>query len=354
MGQNMEPCGKVIVLTAAGTYAIAVVRICGSGVEEFLQRHFSRPLRKDQAVHGILRDGGKDLDDPVVLWNQAAQAADICTHGGRWVVHSVVELACREGFEPVDAGLPLPDEAVDAQSMIEREIQQYLPMARTREAIRTLLNQKDAWAALDDSLVSSSAILADKSLYWLLHAPRVAIIGIPNAGKSTLANALFDRDRNIVSDAPGTTRDYVEDFANLGGLPVKLLDTPGLRHSTDSIEAEAIQLSREPIASADLQILLIDSTQDPAPQTDLIDQYPSAMVVGAKTDLASLPPAMLKKARAQTDIAGEVVPLRISARSGEGLSNLNLAIRRHFGCEVLPHSRPCAWTDRQRQLLNRT
>lgn len=336
----MQSSGKVMILTAAGVSAIAVVRICGRGASAFLQRHFSAALRPSRPTYGRLTDGEKELDDPVVLWNETAQSADICTHGGRWVVHSVVELARREGFELVDAGPPLPAEAVDGENDLEREILQHLPLARTIEAIRTLLNQKEAWSRLPTTAESRTSMLADRSLHWLLHPPRIAIIGIPNAGKSTLANVLFGRDRNIVADTPGTTRDYTEDFANLSGLPVTLVDTPGLRHSTDPIEMEAIELSREAIASADLQVLLLDPTQEPTAQEELVVLHPNAMAILGKADVAS--------PRSWPSAA-----LRISAKTDVGLPDLDLAIRRHFGCDVLPHDRPCIWTDRQRQLLTK-
>ncbi len=352
----MQPSGKVMILTATGVSAIAVVRICGTGASAFLQRHFTAALRPGRPIYGHLTDGEKELDDPVVLWDELTQSADICTHCGRWVVHSVVELARREGFEFVDAKPPLPVESVDAADVFEGEILQYLPLARTKEAIRTLLNQRDAWSHLPTTSEAQATILADRSLHWLLCPPRIAIIGIPNAGKSTLANALFGRDRNIVADTPGTTRDYVEDFANLSGLPVTLVDTPGLRCSTDAIEMEAIELSREPIASADLQILLLDPTQGSAAQEDLIIGHPGAVLVVGKADVAASSSFGVQPSgcSSQAPSTKHQAPLAISAKTGTGLPDLDLVIRRHFGCEVLPHNRPCIWTDRQRQLLTQT
>ena len=98
------------------------------------------------------------------------------------------------------------------------------------------------------------AILADRSLWWLLHPPRVAIVGRPNVGKSTLANQLFARERSITADLPGTTRDWVGELADVNGLAVMLVDTPGLRDAADPIERAAIAGARGQIAAADLVV----------------------------------------------------------------------------------------------------
>ena len=328
---------QVAILTAQGAAAIAVVRLCGSEAGSFLRSHFSSALRNGVPVHGRLMNGSREIDDPLVVWDEAGQTADICTHGGSWIVHEVVELARRDGFDFLDAAAPLPGMAVDADDGLEREIIQYLPLARTREAIETLLNQRMAWQALLSGEVGEAQkqqALQDKSLQYLLNPPRIVIIGVPNAGKSTLANVLFRHDRSIVADMPGTTRDYVEDFANLGGLPVRLIDTPGLRSDADEIEKEAVSISREQIVSADLCIVLFDPTQRGETQDNLLALYPDAVVVNAKAELA---------------ITRE--GLAISAKTGQGIAGLEIAIRRRFHCETLPHGRPCAWTDRQRLLL---
>lgn len=329
------PANKVIILTAPGVSALAAIRLRGAGVRAFMGAHFTRALQDGAATYGRLVDGPVELDDPVVAWDERTQTADVFTHGGRWVVRSVVELAVREGFELEDASLPLDELAVDSDEVLVGEILRYLPMVRTREAISTLLAQRQAWAELDWSDTALlRAALEDRSLHWLLHPPRVAIIGVPNAGKSTLANAIFRQERSIVADVPGTTRDYVEQHADLSGLAVVLVDTPGLRHSGDALEMMAIGNSADQIESADLRIVLLDPTQEMPPQLDVAQRYRDALLVSGKSDL--------KK--------GEQ-GLMISAATRIGLDELELAIRRRFGCETLPHGRCCAWTQRQRDLL---
>src|SRR6185503_2714425 len=99
--------------------------------------------------------------------------------------------------------------------------------------------------------------------WWMLHPPRVAIVGEANVGKSTLANQLFAQERSITADLPGTTRDWVGEVANVDGLPVTLVDTPGVRETADEVEREAIARSGEQVAAADLILLVLDATRLP-------------------------------------------------------------------------------------------
>jgi tRNA modification GTPase len=108
----------------------------------------------------------------------------------------------------------------------------------------------------------------------------VAIVGAPNVGKSTLLNRLAGRDAAITSAMAGTTRDVIEVRMDLGGLPVTLLDTAGLREAADEIEEIGVQRARDRAAGADLRIHLVAPGQAP-----LIDPLPGDLVVQAKSDL---------------------------------------------------------------------
>ena len=339
-------CGRAILLTPPGAGAIAVVRIAGTGVSSFLRTHFSKPAREGRCVHGELLDGGRVVDDPVVVLHRGGTVADVNLHGGPWVVRSVLEVARRAGFEVVDRpDAPLPDEAVDAGAEFGREVLRYLPLARTDLAARALLAQEDAWLTFRRSPASGpdiTSIRDDRSLYWLLHPPRVAIVGVPNAGKSTLANQLFAQERSITADAPGTTRDWVGEIANVDGLAVMLVDTPGLRATSEAIENEAIERARGEIGRADLVVLVLDVTQPRAPrQAELEQAYPGALCVLNKMD----------RAPAWDASAGAV---RTVATSGQGVALLRAAVRRHFlGPRPFEPTRPRWWTERQRHVLDR-
>jgi tRNA modification GTPase len=142
----------------------------------------------------------------------------------------------------------------------------------------------------------------------------VAILGAPNAGKSSLLNALVGRDAAIVSARAGTTRDVVEARLDLGGVPVTLADTAGLREASDEIEAEGVRRALLRAEAADLRLLVFAADAAPDPDT-LALVAPGALVVANKTDLAPAPAAI-----------GGVAPLPVSVRTGDGLAALRTAL----------------------------
>jgi small GTP-binding protein len=318
--------------------AIAVVRLCGPGVREFLDRFFSKPAAPGRCVHGELRDGEEVIDDPVVVLALDGSWADVCLHGGAWVVAATLELAGRAGFAVVEnSGPPLPPAALlDAPSLIEREVLAHLPLARTDLALRVLLEQPEAWrAGLAGQDIQK--VLQDWSLWWLLHPPQVVIVGEPNVGKSTLANQLFGRERSITADLAGTTRDWVGETANIDGLAVRLIDTPGITgaEAQDPIEAAAIAASQAQIARSELVLFVLDATRLPRRAGDRA----SALWVVNKCDQA---PAW------NFSSLGAV---EISARDGRGMDTLRRRIGQFFGVEVPMAMRMRWWTQEQRQRL---
>jgi small GTP-binding protein len=325
---------RAMLLTPPGVGAIAVVRLRGPATEAFLREHFSKSAEPGRCVHGTLRDGDRIIDDPVIVLSGDRAAADINLHGGEWIVQECLDLAGRAGFHIVENC----EDFLDAQSDIEQEMLAALPLARTEQAIRALLMQPDLWSEfIHKSGVELSRIIEDESLWWMLHPPRVAIVGIPNVGKSTLANQLFCQQRSITANIPGTTRDWVGDFANLDGLPIHLLDTPGQRESSDTIEQIAIARSEKEIAQADLIILVLDPTQPKSPQDAIARRYPNALIVINKSDLS----------------AGWQPPdgLRIIATSGEGIPQLIAKIRKQFHCDDRANDQMRWWTKWQREFL---
>lgn len=141
----------------------------------------------------------------------------------------------------------------------------------------------------------------------------VAILGAPNVGKSSLLNALAKRDAAIVSEIPGTTRDVIEVHLDLGGYPVVLADTAGLRESADSIESEGVRRALKRAEAADLKLVVLDATAKAVPKDTqaLIDK--DALVVANKIDAASIPSGY--------EINGRPV-LPISVRGNTGMKTL--------------------------------
>jgi len=341
------------VLTPPGAAAIAVVRIAGPGVAGFLAKHFSRRAAELRCVHGELKDGdGAVIDDPVVVLSAGGDFADINLHGGPWVVASTLELLRHGGFEVIEAepGAPLPVETLEGDTLLEREVMAYLPLARTEQAMRMLLAQPQNWRTFAGSNPLPDAVrrvLGDDCLSKMLHPPRVAIVGAPNVGKSTLANQLFAQQRSITADVPGTTRDWVGEIANLDGLAVLLVDTPGVRETSDAIEREAIERSVAVVRAADLVVLVGDVSRGEDAQYRLLGAaHPDALLVLNKQDLPH-------PVTPGGDSAATVATVATVATTGAGVDELRRAIRQRLGCADLDPTRPRAWTQRQRDLILR-
>ena len=152
----------------------------------------------------------------------------------------------------------------------------------------------------------------------------LAIVGRPNVGKSSLFNRLVERERAIVTATPGTTRDLVTETVAIGGIPVRLVDTAGIRHALDEAESIGIRKSMEALADADLVLVVVDATQlDSKEDEDLIEQAVkrSAIIVGNKADLGT---------RDQSVVRAYPAPrLLTSAVTGEGISDLRTEILKH-------------------------
>lgn len=146
---------------------------------------------------------------------------------------------------------------------------------------------------------------------------QLAIIGRPNVGKSSLFNALLEQDRAIVTEIPGTTRDVVSERASIGGIPVRLIDTAGIRASDDRIEALGIERSYAALADADLVLLVLDLSQPLTAEDEAllhkVQQAGPHLVVGNKCDLPRA-----------AEPGGEVQV--VSASTGLGLEELRAAI----------------------------
>jgi tRNA modification GTPase len=156
----------------------------------------------------------------------------------------------------------------------------------------------------------------------------LAIVGRPNVGKSSLFNQLVERERAIVTPTPGTTRDLVSETVAIGGIPVKLVDTAGIRHALDEAESIGIRKSMEALADADLVLVVLDASQgETAEDAELLRQAANrpVIVVGNKCDLGS---------GGQWSVASGQRFVRTSALTGEGIAELRAEILHHIGGET--------------------
>jgi tRNA modification GTPase len=152
---------------------------------------------------------------------------------------------------------------------------------------------------------------------------RMAVVGRPNVGKSSVFNALLDQNRSIVAERPGTTRDLVSEFTNLGGIPVRLQDTAGIHDSEDQIEKLGIDRSLKAIADADAILFVTDMSAPITPQLAFGHQieHLSCIVVMNKSDL---PCVWISSEKQQ--LAGNRPWIEVSAKTGAGIAELRSAI----------------------------
>jgi tRNA modification GTPase len=352
--------------TAPGRAGVAVVRLSGRGAAAALRDLAGRLPPPRQAHYAHFRDpkSGEILDDGIALYFAAPASmtgedvVELQLHGSRAVLAAVfAALGRRPGFRLAEPGeftkraflngkLDLTAaeaiaDLVEAETAAQRRQamrQLQGEFGRRCEAWRSRLIAAQAgleaeidfpeeglpaeqWEAARRELAALRAEIAaeladNRRGERLREGVSVAILGPPNAGKSSLMNALARREVAITSHIAGTTRDVIEVALDLGGYPVVLADTAGLRDSADSIEEEGIRRARARAASADLKLVVLDATkpQEAAALRDLIDAR--TIVVANKIDLMQETPA------AEGDSLGTGPALYCSATSGAGIAAL--------------------------------
>jgi tRNA modification GTPase len=209
----------------------------------------------------------------------------------------------------IEAALDFPDEEIDF--IAESDVLQQL--AALQESLALLTREAAQGQTLRDGIT-------------------VAIMGVPNAGKSSLLNALAGRDAAIVTDVPGTTRDVLRETLSLDGLPVHLADTAGIREAGDVVEREGIRRARATLQNADVVLLVMDPSQPPAPQEALRADVPPGtrcIVVHNKADL--VPGKNTGLGIPRTEEQGWSV--QISAVRKEGLAGLVTLLHRAAGLQ---------------------
>lgn len=305
-----------------------------------------------------MRDStGRTLDHALVLWfpgpgsYSGEDSAELHLHGGQAVLAGVVEALLQLGLRPAEAGeftrraflngrLDLIEaeaiaDLVDAETEAQRDqaLRQYggalsrIYQEWTGRVLRLLAQQEALIDFPDEDLPADVevALLGEIDAVERAIAEHLddgqrgerlrdglvfAIVGAPNAGKSTLMNALAGRDVAIVSPMPGTTRDVLEARVILGGVPVVLLDTAGLRDATEPVEAEGVARARRRLADADLAIVVLDPLLAVEPDIGVVRRV---LRVATKADLVCglWPDAVT-----------------VSARTGRGMDELRAALER--------------------------
>ena len=200
---------------------------------------------------------------------------------------------------------PIKEQLLELIALLEAGIdfaEDDISVAPASEILRRLVPILDAVARLAASFRFGGLVRQGFTL---------AIVGRPNVGKSSLFNRLLEQDRAIVTEIPGTTRDLVSETAAIGGIPVKLYDTAGIRQSTEQIESLGIERSYQAMADADVTLVVVDGSQ-PLDETDRALIVPGRVLVANKCDLV-----------ASGEIPGAT---RVSALTGDGIPKLRDAI----------------------------
>ncbi|MBI1237942.1 MAG: tRNA uridine-5-carboxymethylaminomethyl(34) synthesis GTPase MnmE [Alphaproteobacteria bacterium] len=363
-----------------GQAGVAVIRVSGPVARRAIEILTGRalPAPRQAVLRRLWKADGEAIDQGLVLWFPGPQSftgedvAEFQVHGGRAVAAAMAEaLGAVPGCRPAEPGefarrafengrLDLAQaEALADLVAAETESQRRLALrgyggalARQCEAWRGQLIETLALAEAsidfsDEELPAGLPEAARAEAVSLLRAIEeglaaaeptrqiaegfsVAIIGAPNAGKSSLLNALAGREAAIVSALPGTTRDIIEVRLDLGGFLIVIADTAGLREAADAIESEGVRRAAERARAADLRIALFDAATAPAldAATSALLQ-PGDIVAANKIDLAS---------------AGGGDAIGISATTGAGIAVLLDALtarvrERLSGGDALPLAR---------------
>ena len=349
--------------SGAGRAAVAVLRLSGRGTSATVGALAGRLPPPRHASLRRLRHGGELLDEALVLWfpgpgsYTGEDSAELHLHGGPAVLAGVAEALVALGARPAEPGeftrraflngrLDLTAaEGIADLIAAETAGQRRQALRQAGGALATLyagwtarltallarqeafieFEEEDLPPDLDDAVAIAATALRSEIAAHLADGGRgerlreglhIAILGAPNAGKSSLLNALVGREAAIVSARAGTTRDVVEARLDLAGIPVTLADTAGLRDAADEIEAEGIRRARRRAEEADLLLLLFAADQAPDAET-LACQRHDALLVLSKSDLAS----------ASSGLDG----LPVSAHTGAGLD----ALRARLEAEAL-------------------
>ncbi|MBX2935099.1 MAG: tRNA uridine-5-carboxymethylaminomethyl(34) synthesis GTPase MnmE [Ferruginibacter sp.] len=332
----------VALATATGIGAIAVVRLSGNTAIDIVNELFPSKNLLDQKSHtlhvGYIKQDGKDIDEVVVsIFKSPASytgedVVEISSHGSPFIQQQIIQACISKGARLAKAGEFTKRAFLNGKlDLTQAEAVADIIASNTSASQKTALHNmrggfSEILKTLREKLLSFSALIeleldfsqedvefanrkkfyklideADKVTTNLLQSfslgnvikngVSVAIIGKPNAGKSTLLNALLNENRAIVSEIAGTTRDTVEETINIDGILFRLIDTAGIReNSTDVIELIGIEKTREKISQSDEVIYLFDvnteTNDDIETAQKLIEKSnKNFILVGNKTDL---------------------------------------------------------------------
>lgn len=360
----------VALATPHGVGAIGVIRLSGSKAIEIVNALFPSKNLLQQSSHtihvGLLKDGGKLIDEVVISLFKNPRSytgedvIEISCHGSPFIQEQVISTLVKHG-----ARLAKPGEFTQRAflkgklDLTQAEAVADLIASNTEASQRTALHNirggfSEVLKELREQIIQFSALIeleldfseedvefADRTKFFQLieHAQlvtanllqsfqlgnvikngvSVAIVGKPNAGKSTLLNSLLNENRAIVSEIAGTTRDTIEEVININGILFRLIDTAGIRESSDEIETIGVERSFKKMKDADVVLYLFDVNTESQNELEAAlqlvnEQNSNYIAVGNKTDILGLE-------NAEKKFSGDAV-LMISAKTDTHLAVL--------------------------------
>jgi tRNA modification GTPase len=364
--------------SAPGRSGIAVVRLSGSQCHEIVSKIFipkigSKSFEPRLAIVGKLIefDSGVELDEGVVTCFQAPNSytgedmAEFSIHGNPAIIAALLDELCSLGARLAEPGeftmraflnqkmdltqAEAVHDIIMAKTLYQAQIagrQRSGSLAQNLRATKELLldiivNLESAIEFAEEDLQTDSRKQIEEKIEeigsnlhkWIesyrkgriIHdGIRMAVIGRPNVGKSSLFNRLLEQDRSIVTDVPGTTRDTVSEYMSIDGIPIHLLDTAGIHGSEDIIEKIGIERSHQAISDADVILFVVDVGRESSEQDFEIKRklpISNCIVVFNKSDL----PAHWS-GEAKQELSNSWNYLEVSSKTGMGIKDLRRMI----------------------------
>ena len=384
--------------TAGGRAAVAVIRLSGPGTREALKALAGKvPAARRASLASLTGEDGAVLDRALVLWFPGPHSytgedgGELHLHGGLAVIEAVQSRLLELGLKPAEPGeftrrafengkLDLA-QAEGVADLIDAETSGQAAQALAqlggalsarheawREALIESLSLLEAAvdfpdeevpadvsdaarSALDRLLADLDLALADQARGQRVREGfKIAVIGAPNAGKSSLFNALVEREAAIVTPTPGTTRDVIEAPLIIAGYKVVLADTAGVRDSDDAIEIEGVRRARAWAAEADLRLWVVDRAAGSGDWRYAQDlARPGDWLVINKTDLSR----GADGADADALAKGEGLRVfRVSASAGDGMADLVAALESEISTNLSSRDFPAVTRQRHVEALN--